>query len=123
MVRDAEDHATEDRRRKETVETRNRADHLTHEIEKTLREQGGKIEAGLKSEVESAVARVRETLKGDDAAATEAAMKTLESTWHKAAAALYQSASPGENPPEAPPPAGKKPSGPGAVDADFEVVN
>jgi molecular chaperone DnaK len=123
MVRDAEDHATEDRKRKETVETRNRADHLVHEIEKTLQEQGDKIDSALKSEVESALQRVRETLKGDDAAATETALKALESTWHKAAAALYQSASAESGKPEEPPPGGKKPGGSGAVDADFEVVN
>ena len=65
MVHDAEEHATEDRKRKETVETRNRADHLVHEIEKTLQEQGDKIDSALKSEVESALQRVRETLKGE----------------------------------------------------------
>jgi molecular chaperone DnaK len=123
MVHDAEEHATEDRKRKETVETRNRADHLVHEIEKTLQEQGDKIDSALKSEVESALQRVRETLKGDDAAATESALKALESTWHKAAAALYQSASAESGKPEEPPPGGKKPGGSGAVDADFEVVN
>jgi molecular chaperone DnaK len=123
MVHDAEEHATEDRKRKETVETRNRADHLVHEIEKTIQEQGDKIDSALKSEVESALQRVRETLKGDDAAATESALKALESTWHKAAAALYQSASAESGKPEEPPPGGKKPGGSGAVDADFEVVN
>jgi len=123
MVRDAEDHATEDRKRKETVETRNRADHLVHEIEKTLQEQGDKIDPALKSEVETELNRVRETLKGDDAAATETALKALETTWHKAAAALYQSAATGPGKTEEPPPGGKKPGGSGAVDADFEVVN
>jgi molecular chaperone DnaK len=123
MVRDAEDHAGEDRKRKETVETRNRADHLVHEIEKTLQEQGEKIDAALKSEVETELKRVRETLKGDDAAATETALKALETVWHKAAAALYQGASTGPDKTEEPPPGGKKPGGSGAVDADFEVVN
>jgi molecular chaperone DnaK len=123
MVRDAEEHASEDRKRKETVETRNRADHLVHEIEKTLQEQGDKIDSALKSEVEASLQRVRETLKGDDSAATESALKTLESTWHKAAAALYQNASTGTGQSEEPPPGGKKPGGSGAVDADFEVVN
>jgi molecular chaperone DnaK len=123
MVRDAEEHSADDRRRKEVVEVRNRADHLAHEVEKNLKEQGDKIDAALKSEIEGDVQRLREALKGDDAAAIESALKTLEGSWHKAAAAMYQSATtPPDGPgPEAP--GGKKPGDSGAVDADFEVVN
>jgi molecular chaperone DnaK len=129
MVRDAESHAAEDRKRKETVESRNRADSLAYEVEKNLKEHGDKIEGSLKSEIEAALARVREALKGEDAAAISSASEALQSVWHKAAAALYQQAEPppGAGPqggaPE-PPPGPKKPGegGAGAVDADFEVV-
>jgi molecular chaperone DnaK len=124
MVRDAEEHASDDRRRKEAVETRNRADHLAHEVEKNLKEHGDKLDAGVKSEVESALQRLRDALKGEDRAALESGLKTLEDAWHKAAAALYQGTSPGAAPPPKPGDAGgKKPGDSGAVDADFEVVN
>jgi molecular chaperone DnaK len=122
MVRDAEEHSSEDRRRKEVVETRNRADHLAHEVEKNLKEQGDKIEGALKAEIEKDVQRLRDALKSDDAAAIEGALKTLESSWHKAAAALYQGAT-GEASGPAANPGDKKPGDSGAVDADFEVVN
>ncbi len=122
MVRDAEEHSAEDKRRKEAVETRNRADHLAHEVEKNLKEQGDKIDAGLKSEIEADVQRLREALKGGDATAVESALKTLEASWHKAAAAMYQNATAGGATPEDKP-GTKKPGDPGAVDADFEVVN
>src|SRR5262245_43022157 len=122
MVHDAEEHASEDRKRKEVVETRNRADHLAHEVEKNLKEQGDKIESGLKSQIESDLQRVREALKGDDAAAIDGALKSLESSWHKAAAALYQSANAGPDGAQGKP-GEKKPGDSGAVDADFEVVN
>ena len=123
MVRDAEEHAGEDRKRRESVETRNKADHLAYEVEKNLAEHGAKLDAGAKSEVEAALAQLRETLKGDDVAATDTAFQALQAAWHKAAAALYQNATAeGGEPPQTPPPGGKKP-GDGAVDADYEVVN
>ena len=124
MVHDADEHAGEDRKRKETVEVRNRADSLAYEVEKNLKEHGEKLDAAIRTEVEGALSRTREALKGDDAAATETALQVLEAAWNKAAAALYQGAAAAG--PEEKPAAGpdKKPGdGDGAVDADFEVVN
>jgi len=66
MVKDAESHASEDHARREAAEARNRADGLAYETEKNLKEHGGKLDGALKSRIEDAVARVRETLKGDD---------------------------------------------------------
>src|SRR5881296_2639593 len=93
MVQDAEAHAGEDRKRKETVEARNRADALVYEVEKNLREHGDKIESSLKSRIESAVSRVRDALKGEDSAAISSAAEALEKAWQEAAAAMYQAAS------------------------------
>jgi molecular chaperone DnaK len=131
MVKDAEEHQGEDRRRKEEVEVRNKADQLAYEVEKNLREHGSKLEGGLKSRIESGVTSVREALKADDVEALKTATESLEKAWHEAAAALYQ-ASPGgaaQDPQTgAPSPdadghdKGKQGPG-GAVDADFEVVN
>jgi molecular chaperone DnaK len=131
LVKDAEAHAAEDRQRKEAVEARNRADALAYEVEKNLKEHGGKLDAAVKSKVEGELLRVREALKGDDAAAITAASGALEQAWHAAAAALYQSAGTPGPAPGAEPDSGraqnepdeKKRSGKsGAVDADYEVV-
>jgi len=128
MVQDAEAHAGEDRKRKETVEARNRADALVYEVEKNLREHGDKIESSLKSRIESAVSRVRDALKGEDSAAISSAAEALEKAWQEAAAAMYQAASgegagaaSGQEGAAAAPDKGRK--GDGAVDADYEVVN
>jgi molecular chaperone DnaK len=125
MVKDAEEHAGEDRKRKEAIEARNRGDSLVYEVEKNLKEHGDKIESGLKGRIEEAVTKLKDALKGEDSAAITSASEALQQVWHEAAAAMYQSASPpppgdgGATPEgEAPP---KKP-GSGAVDADFEVM-
>ena len=135
LVKDAEAHAAEDRQRKEAVETRNRGDALAYEVEKNLKEHGGKLDAAVKSKVEGELLRLREALKGEDAAAIGTATGALEQAWHAAAAALYQAtgAGPGAGPggPGPGPAAGpegqaaaekKQPGKSGAVDADYEVV-
>ncbi|HXO65429.1 MAG TPA: molecular chaperone DnaK [Steroidobacteraceae bacterium] len=66
MVRDAEAHAEEDRRFRELVETRNKADALVHAAEKSLQTLGDKAEAGERAKVEAAVSDLRAALKGDD---------------------------------------------------------
>ena len=66
MVRDAEAHAEEDKRFRELVETRNKADGLIHAVEKSLQGLGDKVEAGERAKVESAVSDLRTALKGDD---------------------------------------------------------
>jgi len=106
MVKDAESHASEDHARREAAEARNRADGLAYETEKNLKEHGGKLDGALKSRIEDAVARVRETLKGDDAAAMTAATEALQQAWHEAAAVLYKGAagSPGAGCSHRPPP-------------------
>ena len=134
MVKDAEAHAGEDRRRKEAVEARNRGDGLAYEIEKSLKENGAKLDAALKTRIEDQLARTREALKGEETAAITAATEALQQVWHEAAAVLYQQAGAGGagagaapdagGEPGEPAHAGKKPGeGPdGAVDADFEVL-
>jgi molecular chaperone DnaK len=66
MVQDAEAHAEEDRKFRETVDARNRADNLIHSVEKTLKEFGDKVQADEKSRIEAAVATLKETMKSDD---------------------------------------------------------
>ena len=134
MVKDAEEHAADDRKRKEEVETRNRGDQLAYEVEKNLKEHGSKLDAGLKTRIEEQLSRLREALKGGDVSAIGTATESLQQAWHEAATKLYQAASgpaPGAGAQAAAEPAAggdaaggrPKKAGDGPVDADFEVVN
>ncbi|MGA1524985.1 MAG: molecular chaperone DnaK [Planctomycetota bacterium] len=78
MQSDAEAHASEDKKRRELVDLKNQADSAAYTVEKTLKEQEGKIDAALKSEAESKIAALRATLEGDDAEAIRAAMAALQ---------------------------------------------
>ena len=129
MVKDAEANASEDKNRRETIETRNRADQRAYETEKMVKENGDKLPAELKAKVEAAIGRVRKALEGMDEAEIKSAGDALEALGHEAATAMYQAAEPqasgAATGPDGQPGAGpnKKQGGDGAVDADFEVVN
>jgi molecular chaperone DnaK len=129
LVKEAEANADDDRKRKESIEARNRADALAYEVEKNLKEHADKIDGATKSKVEGEILRVREALKGEDAAAITTATEGLEKAWHEVAASLYQQAGagpagPGAAPGPEAPEGGEKKKGDksGAVDADYEVV-
>jgi len=121
MSRDAEAHAAADKRRREGVEKRNGADGLVYSVEKLLREQGDKLPAEERGTVEAAVAQVKHALEGDDDAALDKAMESLQAQAHKLSEKIYQQAGAPENQP-GPAPGPEKAEG-GAVDADFEVVD
>ncbi len=89
MVADAEQHAEEDRRRREAAEVRNQADQLAYQNEKTLKDSGEKLDATLRAEVEEAVAGVREALKGEDADAIRTATEKLGALSQRVAEAIY----------------------------------
>ncbi len=126
MVKEAQEHAAEDRRKRELADARNQADQLAYQTEKNLKEMGDKLDADLKSKLEAAVGRVREAIKGEDINEIRSATEALNQLWNQAASVLYQrtttegasagadagttgttSASGGEN----------------VQDADFEVVD
>ncbi|HMP06373.1 MAG TPA: molecular chaperone DnaK [Lacipirellulaceae bacterium] len=92
MQADAAAHAEEDKRKRELVEARNRADSMCYEIEKTIKQQGDKLKESDKSALESAIARVREAAKGEDAAAIKSAVGDLETAAHAMSEALYKAA-------------------------------
>jgi molecular chaperone DnaK len=99
MMREAESHADEDRKRKEEIETRNHADQAIYAAEQLVRENGDKIPAPDKQAIESAVEEVRKALQGADAAAVSRAMEVLTAAQHKAAEAMYrQAGTPGADP-------------------------
>ncbi len=79
MVKEAQEHAAEDRARRESVESRNQADALAFQAERTLRDLGDKVSAEDRSALESRIAAVREALKGDD----DAAVKTAVDAAHR----------------------------------------
>jgi molecular chaperone DnaK len=93
MVKDAEAHADEDRRRKEEAETRNQADSLVYQTEKLLREQGDKISGDEKSAVESALADLRGVKDGSDVEAIKAATEKLMTASQTFTQKLYEAAS------------------------------
>jgi molecular chaperone DnaK len=90
MVRDATEHAEEDRRRREEVETRNQADALAFQAERTLRDLGDKVSAEDRAATERAVEAVREALKGSDVAAITARTTELATQLQKVGTAAYQ---------------------------------
>src|SRR6516164_584062 len=77
MVRDAEAHAEEDKKFRELVDVRNKADGLTHSVEKTLKDLADKVDAGERAKVESAVSDLRTALKGDDKGVIEKKTEAL----------------------------------------------
>ncbi|CAN5721361.1 molecular chaperone DnaK [soil metagenome] len=92
MVRDAEVHADEDRQRREFIETRNQADALAFQAERTLRDLGDKVSADDRSETERKVEAVREALKRDDTDAVKRTAQELAETLQRVGTAAYQAA-------------------------------
>jgi molecular chaperone DnaK len=93
MVRDAEQHAADDRRRREEAETRNNADTLVYQTEKLLREQSDKIPSDEKERVESALKEVKDALAGSDVGAINRALDTLKSASQVMGQRMYEEAS------------------------------
>jgi molecular chaperone DnaK len=92
MVADAQNHASEDQSRRELIDSRNQADALAYQVEKTVIESGEKIPAADRAAVESAIAAVRQATLGDDGAAIRAASDALQRASHGMAEALYKGA-------------------------------
>jgi len=92
MVKDAESHAGEDRKKKEEVETRNQAENLVYSTRRSLGELGDKVDGSTKSEIEDAAAALEEATKGDDIEAIKTKMQTLQEAAHKLSEAAYEAA-------------------------------
>ncbi len=129
MVRDAEAHAEEDKRFRELVDTRNKADGLIHAVEKSLQTLGDKADAAERAKVESAVSDLRTALKGDDRNVIEKKTEALAQASAAIAQRAYADSQGGAAGPEAAAAgaagAGGKSGGAGkddVVDAEFEEV-
>ena len=92
MVREAELHAQEDRQRREEIETRNRADSMAYQAERTLQEMGDRIPANLRSEVEDKIKAVRDALAGSDLTRVRSAADDLERTMQRVGQEAYSEA-------------------------------
>jgi len=135
MVHDAEAHAEEDRKQRESAEVHNQAENLVYQTEKLLKEQGDKVAADKKSAVEKEIEKVREAIKSNDAEVMKAAIESLTQTVQTVSADLYSQArkQPGAEGAAGAGPAGEPAAGGEAgaekstegdvVDADYEMVD
>jgi molecular chaperone DnaK len=123
MVKDAEAHAAEDKKRRESVEAKNQADALIHSTEKAMTEHGDKVGADEKTAIEAAIASLKEAVKGDDAEAIKEKTNTLAQASMKLGEAMYKAQqSEAASADAAADGAGNKPDE-NVVDADFEEVD
>jgi len=131
LVREAEVHSEEDKKKKELIEARNQADAMAYSAEKNIKEFGDKIDATEKSRIEDAIVRVKKAIEGDDIDAIKSAQEELTNASHKLAEAMYAKATASQagagggagehgGPSGEQPDAGKKDDD--VVDADFEEV-
>jgi len=129
LVKDAEMHAEDDKRRKELIEARNQADTMVYSVEKNIKEFGDKVDASEKSRIEDAIAKVKKAIEGDDLDAIKKTQDELMNVSHKLAEAMYAKTAGGAGGPGAAGGAGAAGADASAgkkdddvVDADFEEV-
>ena len=122
MRKDAEDHATADKARRELVDTKNRAEQIVYQVKKQLEEMGAKVPAESRNKIESAVSNLEDKLKGDDQAAIEAALNNLMN----ASGELQQAAAAAGEPGAAGGAGGSSDAGAkkdDVIDAEYEVTD
>jgi molecular chaperone DnaK len=126
LVRDAQSHTEEDKKRRKAAEAKNQADNLLYQTEKNLKEHGDKISAEDRTKIEEAVTALKKAMEGTDPDAIESATQTLTSASHKLAEEMYKkasaSAAPGAEASGAESPNGAK-TDEKVVDAEFEEVD
>jgi molecular chaperone DnaK len=126
LVKDAEMHAEEDKKRKELIEARNQADAMVYSVEKNIKEFGDKVDAAEKTRIEEAIANVKKAIEADDLEAIKKTQDELMTVSHKLAEAMYAKTAGGQGGPGAGD--GAQPGGgeqasdkkDDVVDADFE---
>ncbi|MDP3775438.1 MAG: molecular chaperone DnaK [Gemmatimonadales bacterium] len=128
MVKDAEAHATEDKARREAIETRNRLDGKVYDVEKNAKEWSDKLEPAMKERLEKAVEGAKSALRTGDAAGIKTATEELEAVYGEAGRSLYSQAQAASG--TTPPPEGEAGAAAGAeakkedvVEADYEIVD
>lgn len=127
-VKEAEKFAEEDKKRKEEIDTRNNADSLVYQSEKTLKDLGDKLSGEDKAKVESEIEKVKEALKGTDIEAIKSATESLQQAFYEISAKIYQQnpgaqGAPGFDPNAGPNPGADAGSQDNVYDADYKVVD
>ena len=122
-VKEAEQFAAEDKKQREAADVRNQADQMVFQTEKTLEDMGGKIDAADRSNVESALGKLKETLKGNDTEAIKSATEELTKAFYAVSEKLYQQNGQQAGGPDMGGQAGGNDGGPDVVDADYTVVD
>lgn len=127
LVKDAQSHTEDDKKRRRVAEARNQADSLLYSTEKNLSEHGDKIGEDDKTKITEAIAGLRKAMEGDDPAAIETATQTLTTASHKLAEEMYKKASAAAGPADAGASAGdagaQAKTDEKVVDAEFEEVD
>jgi len=118
MVRDAEKFAEEDKKRREAAEAKNNAESLIHSTERQLEEHGSKVDAGLRSEIESAIAAAKSAVEGGEPAAMTEKAQALAQVAMKLGQAIYE-----QEQAAAASPSAEAPRDDGVVDAEFSEVD
>jgi molecular chaperone DnaK len=127
MVKDAESHASEDKKRREEVDQRNRLDAMTYEVEKNMKEWVDRLDAGQKDRLNGALEKAKQALRSGASADIRTALEELSQAYSAAGASLYQAAQGQQQ--SSPPPGGEPPSGEAksgqedVVEADYEIVD
>jgi len=124
MQREAEQHAEEDKRKRELAEARNQGDQMCYQLEKLMTEHADKLTDADREPLRRGIEKVRETAKGEDIAAVRSAISELEQASHAFSQAIYQKAQATAGPEPGPPPGGAGPAESEAddtIDAEFEV--
>ncbi len=128
MVRDAETHAEEDKKRKETVEARNHLDSLVYSTEKSLKDYGGELDSAVKAEIETALEKAKKVMESQDTQTVRSVADELSRSSHKLAEAIYaktsqqQQQQPSSQPEEGKTTGDDSKKKEDVVDADFEEV-
>jgi len=129
LVKEADAHQEEDKKKKDMIEARNQADTLIYSVEKNIKEFGDKIEASEKDKIEEAISKLKKAMEGDDLTAIQSAQEEVTQASHKLAEAMYAKAASQQEGAEAGASAGAESQPGGAakedddvVDADFEEV-
>ena len=122
MVKDAEEHAAEDKKRKDAVEAKNQADSLIHSTEKAMSEHGDKVDAADKTAIEAALAALKTAMEGDDAETIKEKTNALAQSSMKLGEAMYK-AQQAEGAAADAASDGAAPKDDNVVDADFEEVD
>lgn len=124
LVREAESHASEDKKKQEIIEARNHADGLIYSTEKSIKDLEGKINAELQADITSKIEALKKIMEGEDSSAIKKATDELASLSHKLAEQLYKQTQETSGAPGDPTDAGasSSKSGDDVVDADFTEV-